>query len=171
MLTVGIIYIPLCFYFIAEPPPHRTDRGAIYIPLCFYFIHHRSAGCARRTPFTFHYASTLSRLPAACLPSREYLHSTMLLLYLILAVTVSVPIFHLHSTMLLLYQNVYLKIIVCIRYLHSTMLLLYPDTPKAKPVGFTNLHSTMLLLYLADRPGGRPDRDPIYIPLCFYFIK
>ena len=149
MLTVGIIYIPLCFYFIAEPPPHRTDRGAIYIPLCFYFIHHRSAGCARRTPFTFHYASTLSRLPAACLPSREYLHSTMLLLYLILAVTVSVPIFH----------------------LHSTMLLLYPDTPKAKPVGFTNLHSTMLLLYLADRPGGRPDRDPIYIPLCFYFIK
>ena len=145
--------------------------GIIYIPLCFYFIHHRSAGCARRTPFTFHYASTLSRLPAACLPSREYLHSTMLLLYLILAVTVSVPIFHLHSTMLLLYQNVYLKIIVCIRYLHSTMLLLYPDTPKAKPVGFTNLHSTMLLLYLADRPGGRPDRDPIYIPLCFYFIK
>ena len=127
MLTVGIIYIPLCFYFIAEPPPHRTDRGAIYIPLCFYFI--PASGCmfAFQGIFTFHYASTLSFFSVIIICKVLDLHSTMLLLYRYYLI----PLYH--------------------HYLH--------------------LHSTMLLLYLADRPGGRPDRDPIYIPLCFYFIE
>ena len=84
MLTVGIIYIPLCFYFIAEPPPHRTDRGAIYIPLCFYFIDRRTGGDRRGAGFTFHYASTLSRPPFPLLFSsiQVYFLSTPLSSYL-----------------------------------------------------------------------------------------
>ena len=32
------IYIPLCFYFIADRLYGAGGFGIIYIPLCFYFI-------------------------------------------------------------------------------------------------------------------------------------
>ena len=36
--TTGLIYIPLCFYFITCRPVVQRIDVDIYIPLCFYFI-------------------------------------------------------------------------------------------------------------------------------------
>ena len=56
------IYIPLCFYFIQNTRVYRTSRIQIYIPLCFYFISSTATYTFDMVSFTFHYASTLSRL-------------------------------------------------------------------------------------------------------------
>ena len=75
------IYIPLCFYFIAE---YFVDNISGYI-FTFHYASTLSTdtGCSAgsETQFTFHYASTLSlpdELKQAILCN---LHSTMLLLY------------------------------------------------------------------------------------------
>ena len=102
------------------------QQASIYIPLCFYFIMARTLKPEGRS---------------------SYLHSTMLLLYL-LRLRCLCP-----ST----------------EYLHSTMLLLYPLCPFPRSSFVTNLHSTMLLLYR--KPGCTyAESKTIYIPLCFYFI-
>ena len=65
------------------PSPARFPAmlKSIYIPLCFYFIHVPFDIPCLVSPFTFHYASTLSlALPASGQPT-HHLHSTMLLLY------------------------------------------------------------------------------------------
>ena len=56
-----IIYIPLCFYFILSTHDSTESCVCIYIPLCFYFIVEEYHDGRYGTPFTFHYASTLSR--------------------------------------------------------------------------------------------------------------
>ena len=54
----------------------------IYIPLCFYFIRDKETHIRNISTFTFHYASTLSRCDrCSSQKPRQYLHSTMLLLY------------------------------------------------------------------------------------------
>ena len=55
------IYIPLCFYFIKCRLSSMVMQGIIYIPLCFYFINWTIDTSTLWKPFTFHYASTLSK--------------------------------------------------------------------------------------------------------------
>ena len=100
-----------------------------------------------KTPFTFHYASTLSSSRLSQFPADSHLHSTMLLLYQDLDQLRKTSRFDLHSTMLLLYQESRRRGLPIIIYLHSTMLLLY---------------------HVRKRPSG--NITLIYIPLCFYFI-
>ena len=62
---------------------------------------------AENIPFTFHYASTISlKSKINFLTFTQALHSTMLLLYLLWIIIISVSILSLHSTMLLLYPKV-----------------------------------------------------------------
>ena len=58
------IYIPLCFYFIGFSALFFFLKILIYIPLCFYFIADAVDYANGKQQFTFHYASTLSNLPA-----------------------------------------------------------------------------------------------------------
>ena len=57
-----LIYIPLCFYFIFSESEKESCHISIYIPLCFYFIAVNPLSSVTVMIFTFHYASTLSRL-------------------------------------------------------------------------------------------------------------
>ena len=119
------IYIPLCFYFIGFPSVVPMSRGKIYIPLCFYFIWEiyqnqmgqtnlhstmlllyliSSASTVALCPFTFHYASTLSKVLCTSMTRTSHLHSTMLLLYRSSIRQLGIRHLHLHSTMLLLYR-------------------------------------------------------------------
>ena len=126
----------------------KKHSHLIYIPLCFYFIRRAlRASCSDSERFTFHYASTLSRMSGCMSPNHHNLHSTMLLLYPISRFAseamnrIYIPLcfyfielqsirflhhIHLHSTMLLLYLTGAESRAKSICYLHSTMLLLYP---------------------------------------------
>ena len=84
--------------------PHLQLYNQIYIPLCLYFI---------RT----------ERKLLCILPD---LHSTMLLLYLVMGAQILQKQRYLHSTMLLLYRYGKAFYRLSQVYLHSTMLLLYP---------------------------------------------
>ena len=103
MLTVGIIYIPLCFYFIPA-------SGCMFAFQGIFTFHYASTLSSRHHvclpgEFTFHYASTLS--------SRRYFSSAYLALFTFhYASTLSgiiaihrFPFSDLHSTMLLLYRS------------------------------------------------------------------
>ena len=119
----------------------------IYIPLCFYFILPSSPKIVYNTPFTFHYASTLSEIGSRGGVHFHNLHSTMLLLYLYAILTKGVDYeftFHYASTL--------------------------SGKAYCTACGKTNLHSTMLLLYLSAFSSA-VTMVPIYIPLCFYFIR
>ena len=121
------IYIPLCFYFILQALPYMSLTTWIYIPLCFYFIkktglifpsgitnlHSTMLLLYRFSPraerilwptFTFHYASTLSRLG-------DRLRNSVCAIYIPLC-------FYFIGSMLKLQRSSMLN-------LHSTMLLLY----------------------------------------------
>ena len=96
--------------------------------------------------FTFHYASTLSIKTGYRRRAISNLHSTMLLLYLCPDLGWR-EWMHLHSTMLLLYQRRTSKQEGQNYYLHSTMLLLYHFLWSITILCHLYLHSTMLLLY------------------------
>ena len=105
MTSYADIYIPLCFYFIDKSHLRPYPRFQIYIPLCFYFIIDGIGYKTEQTKFTFHYASTLSRL----VDYRHFLLSRFTFHY---ASTLSLmgreyrpQNLYLHSTMLLLYQR------------------------------------------------------------------
>ena len=118
--------------------------------------------------FTFHYASTLSSGEQSLAVVVINLHSTMLLLYLFAkrsTISYSLFTFHYAST---LSDEERLKE-VCSVDLHSTMLLLYRIMQEYPSGNRSHLHSTMLLLYLMQRVR-LGEINPIYIPLCFYFI-
>ena len=78
-----LIYIPLCFYFIAQDIWQVIRHRLIYIPLCFYFI------C----------------IVIFSVKLNDDLHSTMLLLYRSSSRRTLQAFCDLHSTMLLLYQK------------------------------------------------------------------
>ena len=120
----------------------------LYIPLCFYYIDYLYAKDKNKLNFTFHYASTISRLSIAVGLHRTTLHSTMLLLYH----------FHVcfHSAML------YLYIPLCFYYILLPAGVVYTT--------YVTLHSTMLLLYLDSYCRFRLP-SVLYIPLCFYYIS
>ena len=146
--SLNRIYIPLCFYFI----PRGIDQAGvgilIYIPLCFYFIGRSKTGKRWRIkiyiPLCFYFIIDPKHFSGVL---HSYLHSTMLLLYR-------------------LTENIW---IFGDANLHSTMLLLYRATQNSTSQYTIYLHSTMLLLYQSGGPGWWA-ADPIYIPLCFYFI-
>ena len=77
---------------------------------------------------------------------------------------------NLHSTMLLLYPpNLTVRYLrACQFTFHYASTLSKTNHPDA--LHLTDLHSTMLLLYPAPR-AGKASARPIYIPLCFYFIR
>ena len=64
--------------------PRPVSGMHIYIPLCFYFIRFNIFLIFPLTTFTFHYASTLSFWMIGSHGRGSNLHSTMLLLYLLL---------------------------------------------------------------------------------------
>ena len=133
----------------------------------------------RHNLFTFHYASTLS--PATlelAIGQITHLHSTMLLLYLLLQSDIS-PVFHIYIPLCfyfiyrlqvtsILYSDIYIPLcfyfinsavswtISSMPNLHSTMLLLYLSWFHSTFVSSPDLHSTMLLLY----PRPRPETGP-----------
>ena len=120
----------------------------IYIPLCFYFIPSCSIKISSHSVFTFHYASTLSRIASAiqcCMDSFTFHYAS----------TLSHPFC----------PGMQEKI-----DLHSTMLLLYPGGRIRRREVRANLHSTMLLLY-PHSESALSLSPRIYIPLCFYFIR
>ena len=122
-------------------------RTKIYIPLCFYFI--VWAFCSdkqRNTWFTFHYASTLSRSILSIISADTYLHSTMLLLYLVRVLRFVVLSF------------IYIPLCFYFIYLQahewrldSGFTFHYASTLSSgdffREIPITDLHSTMLLLY------------------------
>ena len=61
-IALSIIYIPLCFYFICLRWNRIYISLLIYIPLCFYFIQSVPGRLHSLRSFTFHYASTLSKV-------------------------------------------------------------------------------------------------------------
>ena len=144
---LNLIYIPLCFYFISLSVACPVLFSTIYIPLCFYFIlrliHHYTV----YFPFTFHYASTLSAVVGSNAENAIYLHSTMLLLYL---VTVSSG-----SDLFLIYIPLCFYFIA---HVHGdnppsmSFTFHYASTLSARNCSSCRrchyLHSTMLLLYL-----------------------
>ena len=168
-----------------------TPAFLIYIPLCFYFI----SGCALSSrpyaPFTFHYASTLSKWLYRNHARLLDLHSTMLLLYLRLRAFISslcsiyIPLCFYFifciADMILSHILIYIPLCFYFIYVYSDyavlLLLIYIplcfyfilSAPSRKQSRSLNLHSTMLLLY-PYTPGVYANLNWIYIPLCFYFI-
>ena len=132
---------------LSKQIPELPPGILIYIPLCFYFIAKLSALSFYPLTFTFHYASTLSNGGVRIGAGVKHLHSTMLLLYLNPLAFSAETYLNLHSTMLLLYPvsriSTHLKEI----NLHSTMLLLYLAAVHIATAADIHLHSTMLLLY------------------------
>ena len=146
-MTLEMIYIPLCFYFIWSGVCSRYFRSS---PFTFHYastlsliLHIRfNTVCV----FTFHYASTLSESDDKTLGIQCNLHSTMLLLYL--------QEHEWSNTVRIIY------IPLCFYFIGNS-----PPTLCT----YLHLHSTMLLLYHRIlKRRMRPFK--IYIPLCFYFI-
>ena len=84
-IAVLHIYIPLCFYFISCQIRDLSYADTIYIPLCFYFICVLLCLCEFRfriyIPLCFYF------IDVGCIDNdllMLYLHSTMLLLYLMI---------------------------------------------------------------------------------------
>ena len=142
------IYIPLCFYFIAESTKgSQGERDHLHsIMLLLYLI--ADLCMTNLNVSTFHYASTLSR---------QVIFSKVLIIYL-------------HSIMLLLYREWGLTDTQYVCDLHSIMLLLYPGYPLARLlfVSPSTFHYASTLSNLVWT--GHICRSRIYIPLCFYFI-
>ena len=121
------------------------------------------------SPFTFHYASTLSGVeaPSALTAKIFTFHyaSTLSVIYHMQSKLHTIFTFHYASTLSI--KTGYRR--RAISNLHSTMLLLYlcPDLGWRE---WMHLHSTMLLLYLSVLKGCLLVII-IYIPLCFYFIE
>ena len=151
--------------------PTAADRWRrpIYIPLCFYFIDLINGGINGTIKFTFHYASTLSLQVLRAESLLRYLHSTMLLLYLIF-----------------LFKTGHIKFIyipLCFYfipehdacYFFSDLFTFHYASTLSRRLAerrseqCINLHSTMLLLY-QKWDWQKLRKTQIYIPLCFYFI-
>ena len=82
--NLAFLYIPLCFYYIFFADCFIVGINHLYIPLCFYYIKRpRGRTTDPWRNFTFHYASTISKLESDTEEAQKPLHSTMLLLYLL----------------------------------------------------------------------------------------
>ena len=74
------IYIPLCFYFIKETRTRKERKSYLHSTMLLLY---QIGKLVKKdgTIFTFHYASTLSRMEEVIQAITFNLHSTMLLLY------------------------------------------------------------------------------------------
>ena len=141
------IYIPLCFYFIAQTPVSGI-RWSLYLHSIMLLL----------------YPALVASIPTPA----SHLHSIMLLLYpdpienylLLTPFT-----FHYASTL----SGEDVMISRSVHYLHSIMLLLYRCNRNHGCSKWCYLHSIMLLLYRRKRLT-KSGWLMIYIPLCFYFI-
>ena len=147
IITGFSIYIPLCFYFISFGIDGNLKRSDIYIPLCFYFIPMRWNPALKSSPFTFHYASTLSDLAA------EW------------AGIQTVFTFHYASTLSVSVGT----LMSYITNLHSTMLLLYQDVGRGVSER-QDIYIPLCFYFIHMINWNVTVQDLIYIPLCFYFI-
>ena len=190
----SVIYIPLCFYFIAVVPPMSSAGSGsftfhyastlshvsvlliscilIYIPLCFYFIWVTGYDINDYDKFTFHYASTLSDLANRLTWTMiRDLHSTMLLLYRSLRTCECGDWNWIYIPLCFYFISRQHK--MAVRYLQIYIPLCFYfilSLSEWMRTLLMNLHSTMLLLYRS-RSGIRSKCNSwIYIPLCFYFI-
>ena len=175
-----VIYYILCNLFNLHSTMlllyHITDRVwmilfiHIYIPLCFYFIHCSLWPHTIRVRFTFHYASTLSKVSEMWQRTRykftfHYASTLSLTILKINAGTTT----DLHSTMLLLYRGSDRSGRGSPSFtFHYASTLSQYYTIKSGDTLY--LHSTMLLLYLETCREFKFVEELIYIPLCFYFI-
>ena len=100
-----LIYIPLCFYFIGYETPIEYHMTHLHSTMLLLYPYMEIGQEVKVALFTFHYASTLSRMDSGDPQLFVDLHSTMLLLYLMRVVMTFGSIHHLHSTMLLLYHS------------------------------------------------------------------
>ena len=166
----GTIYIPLCFYLYtdqhwrpsAEPDLHSTMLLLIRVI---------NAGVGvDGLQFTFHYASTYTRISLAVSSFTLYLHSTMLLLILIFtsAFLPVLPIFTFHYASTYTLRNVALPVPGL--HLHSTMLLLILNCFHSHTLHINIYIPLCFYLYFQSCQQSRLNYN-IYIPLCFYLYE
>ena len=169
-MCVEKIYIPLCFYFIEDKAIENEVHNYLHSTMLLLYPEYPVSYSPVST-FTFHYASTLSKMrKAGWKVTRLYLHSTMLLLYLCCSMRflprwmIYIPLcfYFIKKTGLIFPSG--------ITNLHSTMLLLYRFSPRAERILWPTFtfHYASTLSRLGDRL--RNSVCAIYIPLCFYFI-
>ena len=190
-INISIIYIPLCFYFIKLWIRYPASNRQIYIPLCFYFISAHYIQLRRNSPFTFHYASTLSKWIRDSCGRSESIYIPLCFYFIDQPVSLRITGFYIYIPLCFYFIRDLEEWIATYYYLHSTMLLLYRSTGMIKqccsssftfhyastlspgrrlaPFSFIDLHSTMLLLYLSASTWMTAGYR-IYIPLCFYFM-
>ena len=191
--SIILIYIPLCFYYIGlvHPVQHQENihlhstmlllyqwnrreswKPCIYLHSTMLLLYHSSFlhRFVVSSSFTFHYASTISRLGENHYSGIIDLHSTMLLLYPFSGVGYS-PMNPIYIPLCFYYirypeeeKSTCIGIYIPLCFYYILVLLSKPFA-----LGW-NLHSTMLLLYPPLRLWSMSPRI-IYIPLCFYYIK
>ena len=120
--------------------------------------------------FTFHYASTYTRISLAVSSFTLYLHSTMLLLILIFtsAFLPVLPIFTFHYASTYTLRNVALPVPGL--HLHSTMLLLILNCFHSHTLHINIYIPLCFYLYFQSCQQSRLNYN-IYIPLCFYLYE
>ena len=163
------IYIPLCFYFIVACMMWYCCSVYIYIPLCFYFIWMSLCWPPMQTWFTFHYASTLSNILMSA-KNLAWIIYIPLCFYFITSVLRRKELsawftFHYASTLSRITASQQIRRVLFTFHYASTL----SASARHFREQFLHLHSTMLLLYLC-KEWFRTENNPIYIPLCFYFI-
>ena len=140
------IYIPLCFYFIHLRAVFWDDNIYLHSIMLLLYQNVGLNKAESLSPFTFHYASTLSYVwdAGTPLPRRFTFHY---------ASTLSRHITRMKTVL-------WIYIPLCFYFI--------PDgREREQRKGY--LHSIMLLLYRT-RTSGYSRLPFIYIPLCFYFI-
>ena len=165
-----LIYIPLCFYFIAFTECSLLLSMMIYIPLCFYFIPTDYFPAASRLPFTFHYASTLSVFFLLYVPAQfsfTFHYASTLSVYLYFSTSFA-PIY----------------IPLCFYFITTSrsedpvrnweFTFHYASTLSGSPVIYQNRKNIFTFHYASTLSMKELVRElavSIYIPLCFYFIN
>ena len=144
------IYIPLCFYFIPRPDSSKIPRCPYLHSTMLLLYHYICDNCgAYLDPFTFHYASTLSRLGWLWGVRSERIYIPLCFYF----IKVSLSSGRRKRSIYIPLCFYFIPCPFCggeayISNLHSTMLLLYLQSNTYRLATLCHLHSTMLLLYL-----------------------
>ena len=189
--TSGLIYIPLCFYFILFPERVRMRLKHLHSTMLLLYQGLSDRNAHGKAGFTFHYASTLSDNSLRWQDLRSIY--IPLCFYFINCYFIKFHVIYnnLHSTMLLLYldsepvfiNNDCIYIPLCFYFIwnyspvSSRAVRIYiplcfyfiENRPGRLEKRVVHLHSTMLLLYQIEI-SDIVKVSNIYIPLCFYFI-
>ena len=143
----NLLYIPLCFYYILKLSKPFLVWIHLYIPLCFYYIAKSDQSAAGLLPFTFHYASTISRkgrIPGVI----TSLYIPLCFYYICWGCYHLSPFYNLYIPLCFYY--------ICIRRFNM----------KNKEYLYIPL-----CFYYIQKPGTVQFLCLLYIPLCFYYIR